>query len=369
MIPLTDSEIVLHDSQNVCSLCEKELCTDKNNKKEYKRMCKVRDHCHFTGKYRGAAHSSCNLQYKVPKVIPVVFHNGSACDNNFIIRQLAKDYNGYFSCIGENTEKYISFSITIIKEHGNKDKNKKPDAYTLRFIDSYRHMQSSLAKLVDNLVEPGKNIPVQVLQERFPNTYKLSNNNDEKFKLLLRKGVYPYEYMVTWTRFNEKYYYSELNMEGISNDDIDHDKNVCNTFKIPNLGKYHDLYVKSDVALLADVFENFRNKCLDINKLDPACCLSAPGLCWHSCLKKTGVKLELLTNADMLMLFEEGIRGGICTAICYYAEANNKYMKNYDSTKKSIYLMYVDANNLYGYAMSQKLPIKSFKFEKRSFNI
>ena len=181
--------------------------------------------------------------------------------------------------------------------------------------------------------------------------------------------------MNTWKRFNEhvpldeKYYYSELNMEGISNDDIDHVQNVCNTFKIPNLGKYHDLYVKSDVALLADVFENFRNKCLDINKSDPACCLSAPGLCWRSCLKKTGVKSELLTNADMLMLFEEGIRGGVCTAICYYAEANNKYMKNYDSTKKSIYLMYVDANNLYGYAMSQKLPIKSFKFEKRSFNI
>ena len=164
---------------------------------------KVRDHCHFTGKHRGAAHSSCNLKYKVPRVIPVVFHNGSAYDNHFIIGQLAKDYNGYFSCIGENTEKYISFSITIIKEHGNKGKKKKPDAYTLRFIDSYRHMQSSLAKLVDNLVEPGKNIPVQVLQERFPNTYKLSHNNDVKFKLLLRKGVYPYEYMVTWKTFNE----------------------------------------------------------------------------------------------------------------------------------------------------------------------
>ena len=185
MIPLTDSERVLHDSQKVCFLCEKESCTDKNNKKEYKRICKVRDHCHFTGKYRCAAHSKCNLQYKVPKVIPVVFHNVSAYDNHFIIGQLAKDYNDYFSCIGENTEKYISFSITIIKEHGNKDKNKKPDAYTLRSIDSYRHMQSSLAKLVDNLVEPGKNIPVQVLQERFPNTYKLSHNNDEKFNLLL----------------------------------------------------------------------------------------------------------------------------------------------------------------------------------------
>ena len=106
-----------------------------------------------------------------------------------MIRQLAKDFNGYFSCIGENTEKYISFFITIIKEQGNKGKKKKPDAYTLRFIDSYRHMQSSLSKLADNLVEPGKNIPVQVSQERFPNTYKLSHNNDEKFKLLLRKGV------------------------------------------------------------------------------------------------------------------------------------------------------------------------------------
>ena len=185
MILLTDSEIVLHDSQKVCSLCEKEFCTDKNNKKEYKRMCKVRDHCHFTGKYRGAAHSSCNLQYKVPRVIPVVFHNGSAYDNHFIIGQLAKDYNGYFSCIDENTEKYISFSITIIKEHDNKGKKKKPDDYTLRFIDSYRHMPSSLSKLADNLVEPGKNIPVHVLQETFPNTYKLSHNNDEKFKLLL----------------------------------------------------------------------------------------------------------------------------------------------------------------------------------------
>ena len=155
--------------------------------------------------------------------------------------------------------------------------------------------------------------------------------------------------MVTWKRFNEhvpldeKYYYSELNLEGISNEDIVHVKNVCNTFKISNLGKYHDLYVKSDVALLADVFENFRDKCLDNNELDPAYYLSAPGLSWHSCLKKTGVKLELLTDANMLMLFEQGIRAGICTAIHYYAEADNKCMKNYDSTKKSTYLMYVDA--------------------------
>ena len=104
-------------------------------------------------------------------------------------------------------------------------------------------MQSCLAKLLIIWWNQVKKIPVQVLQERFPNTYKLSHNNDEKFKLLLRKGVYPYEYTVTWKRFNEhvpldeKYYYSDLNMEGISDDDINHVKNVCNTFKIPNLGK------------------------------------------------------------------------------------------------------------------------------------
>ena len=158
-------------------------------------MCKVRYHCHFTGKYRGAAQSSWNLKYKVPRVIPEVFHNGSAYDNHFIIRQLAKDLNGYFSCIGQNTEKYISFFITIIKEQGNKGKKKKPDAYTLRFIDSYRHMQSSLSKLIDNLVEPGKNIPVQVLKERFPNTYKLSHNNHENLNYCCERV---FTHMNTW---------------------------------------------------------------------------------------------------------------------------------------------------------------------------
>ena len=129
------------------------------------------------------------------------------------------------------------------------------------------------------------------------------------------------------------------------------------------MGEYHDLYIKSDTALLADIFENFRDKCLDINKLDPAYYLSAPGLSWHSCLKKTGVKLQLLTDNNMVSQFEKGIRGGIATAVHKCAKANNKYMKNYDSTKQSTYLMYVDANNLYGYTMSKKLLVDNFKWE------
>ena len=125
-------------------------------------------------------------------------------------------------------------------------------------------------------------------------------------------------------------------------------------FNLKNLGEYHDLYVQSDTLLLVDVFENFRNRCIEIYELDPTHFLSAPGLAWQAYLKKTGVKLELLTDIDMFMV-QKGIRGGICHAINRYAKANNKYMKHYDKNKESSYLMYLDANNLYGWAMSQKL--------------
>ena len=162
---------------------------------------------------------------------------------------------------------------------------------------------------------------------------------------------------------DKKYHYSELNDAEISDNDIAHVKNVCNTFKTKRLGEYHDLYVKSDTVWLANIFENFRDKCLDIKKLDPAYYLSAPGLSWHSCLKKTGVKLELLTDNNMLLQFETGIHGAIATVVHKYAKSNNKYMQNYDSTKQSTYLMCVDANNLYRYAMSKKLPVDNFKWE------
>ena len=241
--------------------------------------------------------------------------------------------------------------------------------FTLKFIDSNRFMKSKLEDHVKNLAEPSKNLSIDVLQQRFYNACRLYPNNNEKFKLLLRKGVYPYEFMGSWKKFNnpvpldKKYYYSELSLGNISDSDLDHVKNVINTFKIDNLGEYHDVYVKSDVALLADVFKNFRDKCFKINKLDPAYYLSAPGLSWHSCLKMTGVKLELLTDTEMLLLFEKGIRRGMCNSIHNYAQANNKYMKNYDSSKPSTYLMYVDANNLYGYANSKRLPIDNFKWD------
>ena len=151
-------------------------------------------------------------------------------------------------------------------------------------------------------------------------------------------------------------------MENIEDIDYRHGNNVFKIFKLKNLREYRDLYVQSDTLLLADVFENFRNKCLEVYELDPTHFLSLPGLAWQACLKKMNMELELLTDYDMLLMVEEGVRGGICHSIHRYAKANNKYMKDYNKNIESSYIQYLDANNLYGWAMSQKLPKNNFKW-------
>ena len=144
MIPLTTEEKIYHTKQKICYICKKEF--NNNEKKNYK----VRDHCHYTGKYRGAAHNICNLRYKELKEIPIVFHNGSIYDYHFIIKEFVKEFEGNFECSGENTEKYITFSVPIKKKIENKDLE---ITYKIKFIDSYRFMASSLSKLADNLSE------------------------------------------------------------------------------------------------------------------------------------------------------------------------------------------------------------------------
>ena len=382
MIPLTKKEEENYNNQKVSYICKKEF--DKSDKKHHK----VRDHCHYTGKYIGAAHNICNLRYKIPKKIPIVFHNGSTYDYHFIIKELVKESDGNFECLGENTEKYITFSVPIKKKIENKDIE---ITYKIKFIDSFRFMATSLSKLVDNLTEDihgdecvdcksdlsymevmddtlifrcfncKKNYEKEINKElikRFASTYTFCNNDLNKFVMLLRKGVYPYETSIP----SKESFYSNLTMENISETDYRHANNVFKTFKLNNLGDYHDLYVQSDTLLLADVFENFRKACIKTYELDPAHFISLPGLALQACLKKTGVELELLTDYDMLLMIEESIRGGICHAVHRYAKANNKYMKNYDENKESSYIQYLDANNLYGAAMSGKLPINEFRW-------
>ena len=248
--------------------CKRKFCADINDKSEYKVYHKVRDHCHYTGKFRGAAHNICNLRYRMQREIPVVLHNVSNYDYHLIIKELAEKFKGNIDCLGENTEKYITFSVPLKKEI----KDKKLVTYKLRFINSSRFMRTLLASLVDNLSKVGNtnckkcmerhkiisqyqyikhknnkliykckqcdklySKPISVLSKKFPSIH---NKNLDKFLLLLRKGVYPYEYMDSWERFNEtmlpteESFYCELNLEGITNEDHDHAKKVWDTFNI-----------------------------------------------------------------------------------------------------------------------------------------
>ena len=229
-----------------------------------------------------------------------------------------------------------------------------PKKFEIRFIDFFKFLQTSHSKLVENL-EPSD----------FKNLNKVIKNNSS---LLTRKGVYPYDYVTSINKLKETKlpskdeFYSKLYDEDISDEDYQHAIKVWNTFNCQTLQDYHDLYLTTDVLFLADVFENFRKTCLHHYKLDPCHYYTAPGLAWDACLKETKQELELLKDYDMLMMFEQGIRGGISHISKRYAEANNKYMKDFDESKPSTFIQYLDANNLYGLAMTQKLPTHGFKW-------
>ena len=175
--------------------------------------------------------------------------------------------------------------------------------------------------------------------------------------------------MLSWAPIEESRlpligsFYSNLNMTNISKDDYQHAQQLWKEFKVRNLGDYHDLYLGTDVILLANVFEAFRDTCLEHYSLDPTHFYTAPGLAWKACLRKTRVRLELLTNPNMLLMFERGIKGGITQAVHCNASANNHYIGDqYNLSKELSYLQYLNANNLYGWLMSQPLPTRRFRW-------
>ena len=277
-------------------LCRTAACAFKDS---------VRDHDHMTGKYRGAAHNECNFKLKLnPKTmpIPVLFHNLKGYDGHLLMQAMAR-VQGEIKCIPTNTEKYISFSL------GN-----------LRFVDGVNFLLSSLDKLVKG-------------SDEFPIMNKLIPEENKR-RLLLKKGIYPYEYMDSFERFGEtqlpekEKFYSSLSGKGITDEEYAHAKQVWEAFGCRNLRDNHNLHVATDSALLADVFENFRKVCQEKYGLDPAHYYSAPGLSWDALLKKTGVELEFLTDMDMHLMIERGMRGGISMVSKRYARRTTRESKN-----------------------------------------
>ena len=238
----------------------------------------------------------------------------------------------------------------------------------LVFIDSMQFMNSSLDKLVKNLVDKG----FKYLVEEF---------GAENLKLLKQKGAYPYEYMNSFKKINEdklctsKYFYSSKKDKKITEDGKISDGHVSiedymvceriwDKFNMKNMGDYHDHYLKKDVLLLADVFEEFIDTCLKYYELDPCHYFSAPGLSWDAMLKMTGVKLKKISDIDQYLFIEKGTRGGISYIAKRYAKANKKYMCDYGPNKQSTFITYLDKNNLYGWAMSKYLPYGEFEWLK-----
>lgn len=343
MIPLNNEELQSFQNNNMCHICQLPIINE----------AKVKDHCHLSGKYRGPAHSSCNLNYKVPNYFPVIFHNFSKYDCHLFVKELNYIDNGPINIIPLNKEVYISLSKMIRVDNCELE---------IRFIDSYRFMQSSLDSLANNLSKTDFH------------TLKSMFSDEKQFSLLMRKGVFPYNYLNNIEKLSERslpkreQFFNLLTDKDCSTDDYKHAKEVWDAFNCNTLEDYLMLYLKTDVLLLTDVFENFRFLCKNIYRLDPCHYYTAPGLSWDAMLRITGIELELLRDVDMISFLQKGIRGGIVQCSKRHSKANNKYMLDYNENNPSSYLMYLDANNLYGWAMSQPLPESGFEWLENTEN-
>ena len=331
---MTEKEEYLFQQSNNCWICKKPI---------YNEDEKVREHCHITDKFRGAAHWDCNINFQLTKKIHVIFHNLKGYDSHLIFSELHK-FNLKVDVIPNGLEKYMAFFL----------------GRDLVFIDSMQFMNFSHDKLVKNLVDEDFKCSVKEL-------------DSENLKILKQKGAYPYEYMNSFERFNEdklcarKYFYSSTKDKKNCKDDKISDGHVSiedymvceriwDKFKMKNMGDYHDHYFKKDVLLLADVFEKFIDTCLKYFESDPCHYFGAPGLSWNAMLKMTHVKLEKISDIDQYLFIEKGTRAGISYIAKRYAKANNKYMCDYNPSKQSTFITYLDKNNLYGWAMSEYLP-------------
>ena len=345
---LSDKVFATYKKAQRCYICDKPF-TEKD--------FKVKDHNHLSGKYRGPAHRSCNLKIRYPNYIPVFMHNLSNYDAHLFVRELSK-CPGKLNVIPETAEKYIFISKSLkVGEYFNKKLEKTmPINRELRFLDSFRFLPSSLDKLASNLTSD----KLHNLRNCYP--------EENEFKLLQNKGLYPYDYIDDETKLSSEQiptkldFYNKLKDEHISDENYDHFKHVWKVFKCKKFKDYHELYLKVDTLLLADIFENFRNTCMNTYQLDPVHYFTAPGLSFDSLLKYTKIKLDYIKDVDIQLFIEKGIRGGISTIVHRYAKANNKDSIDYDESKDLSYISYLDANNLYGWAMSQSLPTGNFRW-------
>ena len=281
-IVMTDSEKDQHKETESCYACGIQFNTTRMNKqsKKEEKVVKCKDHCHITGKYRGAACDKSNLRMKVPMFVPVIFHNLEGYDSHLFVKSLGLE-EGEIKCVPKTDEKYISFSKNIPMETiKTSDGKKKTICLEMRFLDSLKFTLKSLDALVKTL---GK--------EQFGTLTSQMSVEPESLDLLKRKGVFPYEHMTDFSKLGEKslppkeVFYSQLNDSHISDEDYGHAQKVWETFGCKTMRDYHDLYLKTDVLLLADVMTEFRKTCKKAYGLEALHYYTSPGLAWDAMLK------------------------------------------------------------------------------------
>lgn len=348
---LTAQEERDYITETKCHICGEGFTNVKN--------WPTRDHNHLTGDYRGKAHNSCNLKYQITNVIPVFFHNLTYYDAAFLLTSLSMTPHlpGRLSAIPLNSERYISFT-----KHIEGNEKKKLKALQIRFLDSYRFLNSSINNLASLLTKEKLKISNA--------EYHKENLTSEQIDLISLKGVFPYEYLNSWSRLNDKKlppkkdFYSSLTQSNISDDDYKRAVDIWSIFHMQSLLEYSNRYLKTDLFLLVDIISSYQTDMHSVYGLDPLHFYTGPGFAWMTMLYYTGVKLELISDIDIMLFIESMIRGGVSTCMGRYAKADNPFMpgrtgvpipgESYD------YLMYFDYNNLYGGAMSEYLPVSDF---------
>ena len=369
---LSKQELECYRQSEVCWICEEGGFTDYDQSKgprDQLSTMKVKDHCHASGKFRGAAHRGCNLQAREYYTIPVLAHNLGHYDGHLLFLELAESQHSLF-VIAKNPEDYVGFSIQkppevlmeggvpVLDAEGN---HKLIPSCKFKFLDSCNFLNASLDELV-------KNLP----PEAFVHTERLALSLDIPLKMLTRKGVFPYSYMDSPDRLAEmslpplECFYNGLKLEACKLEDYEFAQEMWMVGRCKTLWDFQEIYLRTDVALLADVVQSFRSATIAEYGVDPLHCWSLPGVSWQSLLKSTRVELDLITDPDMYIAFETGRRGGLCQVSHRLLEANNPTVEGYDSTKDTVYLRYDDRNNLYGEAMCQGLPIGGYQWNDPS---
>ena len=353
LCPMSTDDFRRHRAATTCENCRKPF-TYQNYK--------VRHHCHVTGQYLFPACNNCNLQLKPKRCqtavddkpayfLPICIHNLKNYDSHFVIKFFQKRYTEKTTNKGHkvtyddvkviplNGERFLQFQIA-----------------NLKFIDSFQFLSASLEHLVELLLKAGKH--------NFQHTIKYLGDHDHVFA----KGVFPYSYFTDRSKFDEtclppiESFYNSLNDEPLSIDDYERAKRVWDINKMQTLKDYHDYYLTSDVLLLSDVFEHFRRDILQKHGLDCLYYPTLPSLAWSMALKHTQAELDLISDPEMYLMIENSIRGGISTISNRYSKSNNPLLEDFDPSEPTTYITYLDANNLYGSAQSEPLPVGDFKF-------